>query len=95
MVDLNPQEKSYYNYLWSIADSDKDGKMPAGDAVQFLRKANLPDQTLGVVRSYMKFHYSLFRRFGVFQILHQKDISLRVIFTLRFASSQLLNLERK
>jgi hypothetical protein len=50
MVELNPQEKSYYSYLWGIADSDKDGKMTASDAVQFFRKANLPNSTLGVVR---------------------------------------------
>jgi hypothetical protein len=50
-MELDIEERSYFNDLFPLADADKDGKIGASDAA-FFRKASLPDIILGKVRFY-------------------------------------------
>jgi hypothetical protein len=49
MASYSPQERAYYDQLFSIIDKNDSGVLPGQDALPFLVSSNLPQTTLGEV----------------------------------------------
>lgn len=48
-LTLSPQERTYYDQLFTRIDKDSAGVLPGQDALPFLVSSSLPQQTLGEI----------------------------------------------